>query len=548
MPADLIVADANILTLAEGWDELRPEALAVGDGKILALGRLGDLEPLKGPRTKVVSLGGRTVLPAFVDGHGHFMETGRTLAFQLNLKPPPLGPAGTLTELKAQVARRAAQTPPGEWLVGHGYDDTALAEGRHPLAADLDEAAPRHPTALTHVSGHFLAVNSLALELAGLTAATLDPPGGRLRRRPDGRPDGLLEEASAMALVEKLIPPPGLEERLIALRAAQRVWAARGAGTAQDGWTETADGQALRTAWERGELRLRVQILPGPGRFDLTELRGRPPGARLTPDGRLSLGPAKLFADGSIQGYTGHLTNPYHKLIYAQHGPLWRGYAQTDPQELAEQVAALHAQGFQIAVHANGDAAIDDVLDAYETAQKRRPRADARHLIIHCQTVREDQLDRLVRLGVYPSFFAVHVHWWGDRHRDVFLGPERAARLNPLQSARLRGLIFSLHNDSPITPFNPLFSASVAVRRLTGGGAPLGPEQRLAPLEAFKALTGWAARLAHQEDRIGVLKPGLSADLAVLDGTLSLEEPASWPELKIAATLVGGETIWGGLD
>jgi predicted amidohydrolase YtcJ len=521
------------------------EALALDGEKILAVGSERAVSALAGPGTMVTDLGGRTVLPAFIDGHGHFMETGRYFTLKLDLRPPPLGTTGSIEDIKIKVAERAAGTPPGGWIEGFGYDDTLLADGRHPLAEDLDQAAPDHPVALSHVSGHFLAVNSKALALAGLGAGAEDPKGGRLRRRPDGSPNGLLEEPPAENLVRRVIPKPSAEEERRAAVEASAMWAAKGVGTAQDGWTSAANLAALEAAAAAGDLGVRVQILPDRA----LALSGAVPIKSGTPLGegfRLVSGPAKLFADGSLQGYTGHLSNPYHRVMYDL-GPLWRGYPMTDPAELADQVAELHRLGRQVAIHANGDRAIEDVIDAFEAALKVRPVSDHRHFIIHCQTVREDQLDRMAELGVQASFFAVHVHWWGDRHHDVFLGPDRANRIDPLASAAGRGIVFSLHNDSPITGIAPLLSVSVAMSRATSGGRILGPEYRLPALAALRAVTADAARLAFEERRKGRIAPGLLADLAVLSANPLKSEPEEVAAIKVLATLVGGKIVHGEL-
>jgi predicted amidohydrolase YtcJ len=219
----------------------------------------------------------------------------------------------------------------------------------------------------------------------------------------------------------------------------------------------------------------------------------------------------------------------------------------TDKQTLIEKVSALHKAGRQVAVHANGDEAIESVLEAFEEAQRESPDKGRRHFIIHCQTARGDQLDRMVRLGISASFFVVHVYYWGDRHRDVFLGPERAAKLDPLLSAKNKGLAFSLHNDSPVTPVSPLRSIETAVLRRTSSGQELGPNERVDPLSALKAVTTGAAYLAFEEDRKGRLAQGFLADLAVLSDNPLTAPPEKIAEIKVAATVVGGQTVFGDL-
>jgi predicted amidohydrolase YtcJ len=524
------------------------EALALSGDRILAIGSKRYVTAsFQGSTTEVIDLGGRALLPGFIDGHGHFLETGRSFTFKVDLRSPPTGKIRNLAELKTAVSQRAAVTPPGEWIEGFGYDDTLLAEKRHPLAADLDAAAPDHPVAISHISGHFLAVNSLALNRANLVADTPDPKGGCLRRLADGTLSGLLEEPSAENLVRRFIPPLSEVDELRAAHAASAVWAAKGVTTAQDGWTTERNLKTLLSAFQENssQLTVRVQILPELGLTQSGKLPIRS-GETLGPDQRLVVGPTKLFADGSLQGYTGHLSNPYHRVMYDL-GPTWRGYPMTDPDSLAEQISFLHLAGRQVSVHANGDQAIEAVINAFEAALRSRPMSDHRHFIIHCQTVREDQLDRMARLGIKASFFAAHIHYWGDRHQDVFLGPDRAARLNPLASAASRGLVFSLHNDSPITPIDPLLLIQTAVTRATLGGQILGPEYRLSTLSALRAVTADAAYLAFEDRRKGELAPGLLADLVILDANPLETPPGKIADIRILATLVGGKLVYGEL-
>jgi predicted amidohydrolase YtcJ len=317
--------------------------------------------------------------------------------------------------------------------------------------------------------------------------------------------------------------------------------------TAQDGNTSEQNYNSLLAALSSNpsDLPIRVQILPD---YALAKSRRLPvdSGEAITPDNRLILGPTKLFVDGSLQGYTGFLANPYHQVMYDL-GKTWRGYPTIDYFKLSTMVRELHISGRQIAIHANGDNAISMVIEAYEEALQKHLRFDHRHFIIHCQTVREDQLEKMSQLGIFASFFAVHIHYWGDRHRDIFLGRDRAARLNPLATAASRSITFSLHNDSPITPIDPLRSIQTAVTRKTLGGDILGQEYRITPLEALRAVTINAAFLAFENQRKGRLAPGFLADLAILNGN-----PLSVPidkiaQIKVLATLVGGELVYGEL-
>jgi predicted amidohydrolase YtcJ len=252
------------------------------------------------------------------------------------------------------------------------------------------------------------------------------------------------------------------------------------------------------------------------------------------------LGAVKIVADGSIQGYTGYLSEPYH--VPPGDDPAYRGYPRVSRDDLIDKVVRYHAAGWQIAVHGNGDASIDDILDAYEEAQRRAPREDARHVVIHAQMAREDQLDRMRALGVIPSFFVLHTYYWGDRHRDLFMGPERAARMSPARSAADRGIRFTLHCDTPVVPMEPLRLVWSAVNRLSSSGAPIGPEQRIMPREALRAVTIDAAFQHFEEDEKGSLEPGKLADLVILSRS-PLEDPGTIDEIQVLETVIGGRTV-----
>jgi hypothetical protein len=514
------------------------EALGVEGERIGAVGERPAVLAWAGGRARVVDLAGRALLPGFIDAHGHFPGAG-LLAIYADLSSPPVGRVRTLEDLVARLREGAAERDPGEWIVGFGYDDSLLAEHRHPTRRDLDRASERHPIAVWHVSGHLCALNSAGLARLGVGAATPDPPGGRIRRDAQGEPDGVLEE-NATELLRAALPAPSLRESLAILREATRRYLAAGITTAQNGYAEAAQIRALAWASRLGLLPLRLVVWPREA-VAARILAGELELALPDPE-RVRLGAVKLIADGSIQAYTAQLSLPYHvPPPGAEAG--YRGWPRIPRDELVREVGRFHRAGWQVAVHGNGDAAIDAILDAFEAAARERPRPDARHVVVHAQTARDDQLDRMAALGVIPSFFALHVYYWGDRHREIFLGPERAARISPARSAERRGLRFTLHADSPVVPMEPLRLVSAAVNRRSAAGAELGPAERISPQRALRAVTIDAARQHFDEGSRGSLEPGKLADLVVLSGS-PLEDPERIEALRVLETVIGGETAW----
>ena len=523
-------------------------SLAVRGETILAVGSEAETAPFRGPETRLVDLGGRFMMPGLYDCHSHFMRAGMYNRYYLDVNSHPIGTVRTLDDIRRKVREALADLPAGEWLLCAGFDDTAVAEARHFTLAELDELAPDHPLFLRHISGHLALCNSRAFEAAGIGDGTLNPAGGVYKRDAAGRLTGLVEEPAAMDAVLEASPQMTGEKWLGALERATDDYVAKGVTTAHDGGVTTAMWKNYMEAHRRGMLKNRVQLLPKHGLFDFSLAPTVRCGAPLTGDGLLSMGAVKLFQDGSLQGYTGYLSNPYHRPPEGvPDADLWRGYPIRDRERLIDLVCGYHRKGWQVAVHGNGDACIDDILAAFEAAQKAYPRVDARHIVIHCQTVREDQLDRIERLGVIPSFFTVHTYYWGDRHRDIFLGPERAARISPLRSALKRGIRFTSHNDTAVTPMDPLLSVWSSVNRLTGSGKVLGANQTIPVLDALKSVTIWGAYQFHEERSKGSLEPGKLADMVVL-GENPLEiAPERIRDIPIVATLVGNRLVYGSL-
>lgn len=531
---DTIYTSGTILTLNKSDDVA--QAVAVKDGHIFAVGSDSEMAVFKGNKTKVVDLQGKTLVPGFYDAHGHILYEGLVKLYRVNLNSPPIGLIENMDNLIAVLQARAQTSPAGTWIEGFGYDDTLMAEGRHPARVDLDKVSTEHPIYITHTSGHLAVANSLALEMAGITANTPQPVGGVIRMDEAGEPTGVLDEPPAFDPVQSLIPAQTVPEMLAAITHAANGYAAKGVTTANSGLASIQMITLLKAASEQDGL-LPINIIAWP----TLEASDAAYALDLTND-KLIIGGVKEVADGSIQGFTGYLSEPY----YTPHNddPFYTGYPRHDREVLAARIMKIHKAGRQVMLHANGDAAIDDALYAFRKAQKAFPRDDTRHTLIHAQMAREDQLDEMVELGLIPSFFQLHTYYWGDRHRDIFMGPERAFRMSPTRSAVDRDMVFTIHSDTPVVPMDPLLMIWSAVNRISTSGEKIGDEQTITPLQALRATTISAAYQNFEEGIKGTIEPGKLADFAILSHNPLEVEPMAIRDIEVLETIVNGASVY----
>ena len=537
-PADTICVGDHIVTMEP--DGPAVEAVAVRGERIAAAGPRDEVLALRGDATRVVELGERALLPGFIDAHGHFLAVGMTLD-ALALHPPPVGDVRNIDDIvdriRAWIAER--DIPPGEMVSGGGYDDSLLAENRHPTRFDLDRASTEHPIVLTHVSGHLRTANSLALRAAGVSADTPDPPGGHIRRVGDtGEPDGVLEETAGGLVGSSWLFRPTDDLEGLARRAID-VYTSYGTTTIQDGATGADMVRQLRAAADREPFAADVAVFPRFGTMEDAE------SATLEADyrGGLRVAGVKMFLDGSPQGRTAWVTEPYHE------GPPgapadYRAYGTSDPDLYRAGAAHLIRRGVPILVHANGDAAIDLMLDGVEEAVAGiDPPPDHRSVIIHAQLMRADQLDRAAALGAVPSFFSAHAFFWGDWHRRSF-GEARGNAISPIRWAIDRGVRFTVHNDAPVVPPDIMRLVSITVNRRTRSGHVLGPEQRATVREALHAVTLGAAYQYFEEDVKGSIAPGKQADLVVLERNPLTVDPAELEHIGVVETFSRGRSVY----
>ncbi|MFN7928412.1 MAG: amidohydrolase [Blastocatellia bacterium] len=535
---DTVYVNGTVITMNAAQPQV--EAIAVLGERIVAVGSNRDMRALAGKQTRVVDLQGKTLLPGFYDAHSHFVSGAMAGMYMADLNSPPIGRINTMDELIRVLQQRAKETPAGQWIVGRNYDDTLLQEKRHPTRADLDRVSTEHPVFIVHVSGHLGVANSLALAKANLSKDTPQPKGGVYRRDVSGELNGVIEEHLQPFLPFVMNYTPA--QMLAALKWNAKEYLSHGVTTSVIANGSKAQFQLLQTAMAQGVLPLRFITM------DSRESDAVPTAAEAGGivsgfgNDRLKLGAIKIVGDGSIQGYTGYLSQPYHTPFEGKAD--YRAYPRLSREELTAMVKKLHRAGYQIAIHGNGDAEIDDILFAYREAQKDFPRTDARHRIEHCQMVREDQLDVMKELGITPSFFVSHTYYWGDRHREIFMGPQRAMRMSPLRSALNRGLKMTVHCDTPVTPINPLLAVWAAVNRVGTSGKIIGEQQRVTPLEALRMVTIDAAWQNFEEKTKGSIEVGKFADFVVLaENPLTVAREAI-KDVAILETIVGGKRVF----
>ena len=511
MTASILYHNGPILTM-DNQNSVAGAVLTIGD-RIAGVGRVDDLRQTAPDGTEEVDLQGQTMIPAFIDPHGHFPDPGFITLFRVDLSSGLRGDCADIPTALARLAAKAAQTPKGEWVMGVLFDNTTIAERRMPTRAELDSVSTEHPIWVLHASGHNGVANSMTLDMRGIDEASPDPVGGRFGRDPvTGRLTGLIEGLSAMGAMGDTDFLIDRERFWQGFDATRDEYLSYGVTAAQNAWATRALLDHFNSRSVDDDPGIDLTVLPI-GELEPELSQGASAMHRLA-NPHFTLGPRKLFADGAFQLQTAYLRDSYHRPINPE-APCGMPYMTA--QELAAQVHKLHDLGFQIHCHCNGDAGADLFLDAVASALKANPRDDHRHTVIHGQLLHDDQLARMAKLGVTVSFFSAHIHFWGDRHADTFLGPERAAGISPAGAAERHGVRFTLHNDASVTPTRPIHLAHCAVNRMTATGQVLGPDQRISVLSALRAQTIDAAWQVFQEHQRGSIEIGKLADFAVLN-------------------------------
>jgi predicted amidohydrolase YtcJ len=529
-PADLIVTNARIYTV----DDARPvvSAMAVRDGKVLFIGSAREAAALKGASTRVVDLGGRTVIPGMVDAHAHLLGLGQSL------RTVNLFGAKSYDEVVARVVERAKGLPAGQWLLGRGWDQNQWGDTRFPTHEALSRAVPNNPVWLTRVDGHAGLGNAAALRAAGVTAASVDPSGGKIERTAGGEPTGVFID-NAKSLVERSIPAPSREDTRRAIRDAIAESQRWGLVGLHDAGESRATIDLMEEMAKAGEIPFRLYVMIGDDSSAVAHYLQRGPQSALY-DNHLWIRAIKLYADGALGSRGAALLEPYSD------DPNNRGLLLSAPAHIQDVASRALRSGFQVATHAIGDRGNRLVLDAYEKALQANPAADHRFRVEHAQILNHDDIPRFAELGVIPSMQAVHqtsdMYWAGSR-----LGAGRLLGAYAWRSLLNTGAVIPNGSDFPVEAVNPLLSFHSAVSRQDAENWPAAgwmPEQRMTRDEALKSMTIWPAYAGFQESMMGSLTPGKLADFVVLDRDIMTVPERDILGTSVLATYIGGKAVY----
>ena len=529
--ADLILRSGRVW---RGVGDGFTEAVAVSRGRVMAAGNDGDIDGLVGPETRVIDLRGRLAIPGINDAHMHLLPLGLAQR-EVDVRP---GRAATVPALLEQVRLGVASHAPGEWVYGRGYDHYLMAEKRHPLREELDLVAPDNPVYIKRCCGHMGVANSAALICAGITEATPQPDGGH-RELQNGRLTGLLQERAQDAIFAAM-PPPDLEELVQGIEDGGNLLLAKGITSAMDAGVGMRAGfddyLAYVRARDTGRLPVRAYLclLGGPnGIVEQAYEAGLITGVG---DNRMKIGPVKIFTDGSAGGRTAAMREPYlgdddeHGIFCFSDG------------EVEAMVLDCHAKGYQLAIHAIGDAAIDQTIAAVRIALATVPAKDRRHRIEHCGFIHPEQIAEMKRLGMICAPQPIFMRQFGDAYVEL-LGEARAGSAYPMASWGRAGLHPAASTDSPVSDYDPFANLHAGVTRLTTGGLVIGPDERVSVEEMLGAMTWNGAYSSFDETERGRLDDGMLADIAVLSKDLFTVDPEEFLETEADLTILGGAVV-----
>lgn len=511
------------------------QAILVSDGRIEFMGTKDDVLTyiyIGKQQIEEIHLGKGVLYPGFIDTHSH-CSIYSNLLDKVYCAPS----CGNIPSILRKLKEKADNTPEGEWVIGYSYDDTGIPEARHLNKHDLNAVSTRHPVLVSHISSHMGYANDLALQKFSFDART-KIPGGEVVVDSQGQTTGFLLETAYFKCLSYL-PAATPEQQKENLKKAVYEYNKNGFTTIQDGGLGFGTDARLITQsyiqlYKENRLNARMYLQYVPEAFE----KLLPYGLWNFGNDYITFGGLKYFTDGSIQGFTGALSQDYHSR------PGYKGNLLYPQEEIDTMIEKYHCMNVQIAVHTNGDAASEAVISAFEKALKKNPRTDLRHMLVHAQMVSDSQLERMKACGIIPTFFVKHVEVWGDRHAKIFLGPERMSRLDPCGSAAKIGLPFALHVDTPVLPVTALESMHTAVNRTSSSGIVYGENQRISIKQALEAYTVNAALCCAGEKNRGRLKPGYYADFVLLDKDLEEILSADIKNAQVLKTICGGNIVY----
>ncbi|WP_293928610.1 amidohydrolase [Sphingobacterium sp. UBA6320] len=547
--ADTLYYGGPILTMEDTIPQV--EALAVKDGKILFAGTKKEAMKYVGSNTNEVNLENKTLMPGFIDVHSHITSRAG-MSQAVDLSPSPYGKVNRIADLQTTLRdyiskhQLDATTP----VLGNGYDDAIMTEHRHPTREELDAVSSSNPIIVIHASGHASVINTAMFKLLQIPEDVKDPQGGHYGRNPKtNRLNGKLEEnASFTALIKltALLPKPpetdSLSQSMKDFLAAQDEWFSYGQTTVCDGRTMGVGLTLLREAAAKKLIKADVVYFPD---FEANKKEWQ----SFLPhymkyENRLKFGGFKFSDDGSPQGKTAWLTQPYLVPPEGQSKD-YKGFPIFTDEVLYADLKTIFSKNITAQLHVNGDAAIDQALRVIEKLkQEGIYKPELRATLIHVQNSRPDHIAKIKEIGVIPSYFSAHTYLWGDWHYNSVFGPERAAFISPAKAAKDAGITFTIHHDAPVTPPDLITGVYAAVNRITRSGRVLGPDQRIPVIDALKAITINAAYQYQEEDTKGSLKVGKIADLVILNKDPLTIDPKELRSIQVQETIKDGKTVF----
>lgn len=550
--ADLILINGKIITV-DAKDSIM-QAIAISDGKILAVESNDEIRKLTGKNTRVIDLHGRTATPGLIDTHCHFDASGILYAIDLsNVKNIP--------EAVELVRRKVSQLQPGAWVTGSGWDEGKLAESRYITAADLDPVSPKNPVWLWHTTGHYGVANTKAMQMAKISADTKNPTAGIIERDANSQPTGILKEDPAMNIVVQLIPQLTHDQQRAALLKMMEVFNQEGMTSAKDPGITPDRFEIYRELLNEHQFTVRINALFLAGttmdsaKTALAALQKFPRPPKSFDNGMLMAGGVKIFMDGSGGARTAWVYEPWHqKSIEIDKGNT--GYPALDPSLYQEMVKMFHDAGIHVGTHAVGDRAIDWVVDTYDKVLQQKPTKGLRHAIIHDNIPTDHAIQIMAKLqkdydAGYPEAQAPFMWWIGDLYARTF-GPQRCLRLMPFNTYTKKGIQWGGGSDYSVTPFPARYGLWSSIQRKTLNGTygsqPFGTEQSVDIHVALKSYTIWAAHQMFLENQIGSLEIGKDADIAVWDRNLYTIPADDLKNLKCELTLLRGREVYRNPD